>query len=277
MILLLILPLFLCISFAAERVLVSAYPFYDVVSLVGGERYRVEVLVPPRADYHLYELTPKDLLKLARSRLFFTSGVPLGGWEEKAERVFRGRVIHLSEGLDLISEGSARDPHLWLSPALMKGVARNAYRGFSEADPAGAESYRRNLEALLRELSALDGEFRKALSRCRYRVLPVVHPALGYLARDYGLIQISLSGADVHGDVSPAELTAFVEELKRRKVSFLLVPSGERTKLAELLSEEYGLRLYEINIRIVPEGGREDYFSVMRGNLSVLREALQCR
>jgi len=50
------------------------------------------VLVPPRADYHLYELTPKDLLKLARSELLFVSGVPLGGWETKAEEVFGGKV-----------------------------------------------------------------------------------------------------------------------------------------------------------------------------------------
>lgn len=277
MILLLILSLFLCTGYAAERVLVSVYPFYDVVSLVGGKHYRVEVLVPPRADYHLYELTPKDLLKLARSELLFVSGVPLGGWETKAEEVFGGKVVHLAEGLELISRGSSFDPHLWLSPVLMKEVARNVYRGFSEIDPAGEGFYRKNLDTLLKKLSDLDREFREALRECRYRVLPVIHPALGYLSRDYGLRQISLSGADVHGDVSPAELSAFVEELRRQRISFLLVPRGEKAKPAELLSEEYGLKLYEINIRMVPEGEEKDYFSIMRRNLSVFREALQCR
>jgi len=282
---LLALTLTFTLCFAAGRALVSVYPFYDLVRTVSGERYEVSVLIPPRADYHLYELTAGDLLKLTRADILFVSGVPLGGWEEKAEEIFRGRVVHLTEGLELLPAGDhgpqhrlhSVDPHVWLSPSAMKKIARGVFRAFVEEDPAGEDTYRKGFEEILRDLSDLDREYRTALRNCRYRVLPVVHPALGYLARDYRLVQLSLSGTDVHGDVSPARLAKFVGELKRRRIPFVFTVKGERSKLAELLREEYGLKLLELNVKIVPDDTTPDYFAIMRANLTTLREALRCR
>jgi len=282
---LLILSLTFSLCFAAGEALVSVYPFYDLVKTIGGKRYEVGVLIPPRADYHLYELTAGDLLRLSRAEILFVSGIPLGGWEEKAEELFRGRVVRLTEGVDLLpAAGHApdhgfkgSDPHVWLSPRTMIDVARSALAGFTGADPEGKELYRKGFEILRKRLAALDDDYREALRSCRYRVLPVVHPALGYLARDYGFTQIFLSGADVHGDISPGELSRFVKELRHRHIPFVFTIRGERSKLAELLREEYGLRLFELNVKIVPDEDTPDYFAIMRANLRTLREALQCR
>ena len=273
----LILFLLFTLSFAEGISLVSIYPFYDVVREIGNGRFRTEVLIPPKADYHHYELTPGDILRASRAKVVFVSGVPLGGWERKLEDLSEGKVVKLSEGVSLIRIGRiGADPHVWLSPKRMKLVAKNTYEGFLKVDPEGREVYRSNLDRVLKKLEELDGLYSKTLSRCRVRVLPVVHPSLGYLARDYGLEQVYLSGSHAHGGLSPKELLRFVRELEERGVNFVLAVEGSPSKIAEVLGSEYGLKVYEVNVKILPTEEGDDYFSVMRSNLSTLREALGC-
>ncbi len=269
------------ISFGGESVLVSVYPFYDVVKEIGKGRFGVDVLIPPRADYHLYELSAGDVIKLSRARIVFVSGIPLGGWERRVEGFAKGRVISLSKGVRLISYGEKHhevknDPHIWLSPKRMIKVAENAFRGFLNADRAGKEVYERNLRSVVSKLKKLDMDYKRSLKRCKHRLLPVVHPALGYLAKDYDLVQIFPMSGDVHGGISPKDLLFFVKELKKRGADFVFTVYGKRSKLADMLRREYGIKVYELNIKIIPEKGSIDYFSIMRKNLNTLREALGC-
>ena len=269
--------LFFTFSFAENIALVSLYPFYDVVREIGKGRFRTEVFIPPKADYHHYELTSGDILRASRAKVVFVSGVPLGGWERKLEDLSEGKVVRLSEGMNLIRIGRIGvDPHIWLSPKRMKLVARNAYEGFLKADPEGRKVYRSNLDRVLKKLEELDRLYSRTLSMCRTKILPVVHPSLGYLARDYGLEQMYLSGGHAHGGLSPRELLRFMRELEERGVDFILAVEGSPSKIAEVLGNEYGLRVYKVNVKILPTEEGEDYFSVMESNLSILKEALGC-
>ncbi|WP_457600967.1 metal ABC transporter substrate-binding protein [Hydrogenivirga sp.] len=275
--LLFLVPL-LC--FSGEFVLVSVYPFYDVVSGIARGRFTTEVLIPPTADYHMYELSSREVIKIARARMVFVSGVPLGGWENKVEELAGERVVKLSSEVELkrIGEhGEVRfDPHLWLSPKRMLRVAENALRGFVVKDPSGDEEYRKNFERVRRKLSELDLEYERGLRNCRFRVLPTPHPALSYLAEDYGLKQLSMGSGGIHGDLSPRELSEFIREIKSLGVDFIFGVYGSPSKLTGVLSREYGLKVYELNVKIIPTRYGRDYFSIMRHNLEVLRKALRC-
>ena len=277
MILLIPILFLLSLSYSKDLTLVSVYPFYDVVKHIGESRFDTEVLIPPKADYHHYELSVSDILKVSKAEIVFVSGVPLGGWERKIEEISKGKVIRLSEGIELIRMGSIGvDPHIWLSPKRMASVAKKAYEGFVSTDPERKETLRRNLREVLEKLEDLDRLYSSTLARCRVRVLPVVHPALGYLAKDYGLEQVYLSGGHVHGGISPKEMLRFVKEIESRGLDFVLTIYGQPSKIASILRSEYGIKTYEINVKIIPMDGNVDYFSIMEYNLSVLREALRC-
>ena len=277
MILLIPILFLLSLSYSKDLTLVSVYPFYDVVKHIGESRFDTEVLIPPKADYHHYELSVSDILKVSKAEIVFVSGVPLGGWERKIEEISKGKVVRLSEGMELIRMGSIGvDPHIWLSPKRMVSVAKKAYEGFVSIDPEGKKTLRRNLREVLEKLEDLDRLYSSTLARCRVRVLPVVHPALGYLAKDYGLEQVYLSGGHVHGGISPKEMLRFVKEIESRGLDFVLTIYGQPSKIASILRSEYGIKTYEINVKIIPMDGNVDYFSIMEYNLSVLREALRC-
>ncbi|HIQ31558.1 MAG TPA: zinc ABC transporter substrate-binding protein [Aquifex aeolicus] len=267
-----ILTLLLILSSLAlskELVLVSVYPFYDVVKGVSGDRITVEVLVPPGADYHHYDLSPSDVLRIEKARAIFLSGAPLGGWELKVERFAGDRAYKLA---------SAGDPHLWMSPKRMISVAKRVFDVLSHIDPKGREEYIKNLRAVIGKLEKLHRLYADTLGRCKIKVLPTAHPVFGWLAKDYGLSQLSIGGGEDHGHggIFPGELLHFVKELMRERINFIFSLYGYPSKAEKLLREEYGVKVYEINARIIPSGEGEDYFSIMEENLRVLGSALRC-
>jgi zinc transport system substrate-binding protein len=84
------------------------------------------------------------------------------------------------------------DPHVWCSPKNAVLIASNILGGLIAADPEGDADYRAGYESLLKDIVALDEELTALFSgRGGMRFL-VFHPAWGYFARDYGLVQLSV-------------------------------------------------------------------------------------
>lgn len=55
---------------------VSLAPQAWLVRRIGGERVRVEVMIPGGSDPHTFQISDGDVTRLARSRVFFASGMP---------------------------------------------------------------------------------------------------------------------------------------------------------------------------------------------------------
>lgn len=55
---------------------VSLAPQAWLVQRIGGERVRVEVMIPGSSDPHTFQISDGDVTRLARSRVFFASGLP---------------------------------------------------------------------------------------------------------------------------------------------------------------------------------------------------------
>jgi len=68
----------------------------------------------------------------------------------------------------------------------------------------------------------------------------------------------------------------FVKEIEGRGLDFVLTIYGKPSKIVKILRSEYGIKTYEINVKIIPMDGKSNYFSIMEYNLSVLRGALRC-
>ncbi|AAC06823.1 metal ABC transporter solute-binding protein, Zn/Mn family [Aquifex aeolicus] len=273
---LIILLSFVLFVFPEDLILVSIYPFYDVVKDISGKYYRVESLVPPKADYHVYELTPRELIKLYRAKVVFVSGVPLGEWEEKVEKIAKGKVYSLSKGIELITYGHeelGKDPHFWVSPKRMLKVAKNVEEALTETFKKNFSENYKNVE---QELKKLDEAYTKTLSKCEYKKFGAVHGAFGYLAKDYGLEQVLLREEHGHGDISPSELKKLVKLIKKKEIKVVLIPKGVHSKFAEILKETYNITVYEVNVKIIPEEEGDNYYKIMERNLKVLKEALKC-
>jgi zinc transport system substrate-binding protein len=146
---------------------------------------------------------------------------------------------HYHQGEDL-HEGDLEnlDPHIWLSPQLVKVQTQTIYEALVRLDPTHKDVYKANLNSFISDIDALDADIRKTLARVENRKFMVFHPSWGYFARDYGLEMIPI---EVGGqEPSAAELAALITEAKEGGIKVVFAQPEFSTRAAETIAREIG-------------------------------------
>jgi len=130
------------------------------------------------------------------------------------------------------------DPHIWLSPALVKVQADHILQGLQTVDPENAEVYAANQQAFLAELDELDTRIQAILAGMQGRRFLVFHPSWGYFARDYGLVQVPI---ELEGkEPKPAELASLVAHATERGIRAVFVQPQLSRVMANMVAQEVG-------------------------------------
>jgi zinc transport system substrate-binding protein len=268
---------------------------------VGGERVEVLQVMPPGAEPHEYEPTPKDIIAVLESDLFIFQDETMEPWAGriKADALKQGlAVIEISRELDpyigegaqgmrfahgkmIKKDGLRSDPHAWLDPrnaAIETEIIRDA---LISADPSGREHYENNAALYIKKLGTLDRDFREGLKSCRIRDIVVPHDAYSYLARRYGFTAHAASGLSPQDEPSTGRIASLAAMMKQRGIRHVFFETLVSPRIARTLAAETGAELLVLN----PMGGvsSEDiesgktYISVMRENLANLRVSMGCR
>ena len=233
------------------NVMVSIAPQKYFVERIGGHHVSVSVMVEPGANPATYEPKPEQLKSLSSAAAYFSIGVPFeDAWlakivaaNEKMELVDTIASIermpmeahhHEEEEADL-AEG-APDPHVWLSPELVKVQSRTIYGALIELDPAHGAEYDANLDAFIADIDALQTAIETTLSGLEANKFMVFHPAWGYFARDFGLEQIPV---EVGGqEPSAQEMAYLIEEAKEENIRVVFAQPEFSTQDAETIAQE---------------------------------------
>lgn len=229
---------------AKVEVLVSIAPQKFLVEQIGGPYVAVDIIVPPNANAHTYEPTPKQILMAQKKQLWFRLGE---GFETRIlpslERTVR--IIDQRKDLDLIKGGAGRccgqdafDPHIWLSPCLLKVQARQIALALQAQDPENAQFYQHNLLLLEQQLEQLNQELTALFAHAPRRTILVSHPAFGYFCRDYGLVQLSI---ETEGrEPTPKTLTGLIDEARRLKITTVFLQKQHNPKGGIIVAKEIG-------------------------------------
>jgi len=227
-------------------VAVTILPQKQFVERIAGEHASIIVLVPPGADPHTHEPTPRQLEEISKASVYVKVGSGIEferAWMDKLSGVNPGMtVVDSSTGIQFISgqpgEESGADPHIWLSPKNAKIMVENTYKGLAQADPAHKAEYRANTDTYLKELDALDAEITREISQKQIRTFMVYHPAWSYFARDYGLVQIPI---ETDGkDPSPTGIASLIRQAKEGNITVIFASPEYSTKSADVIAKEIG-------------------------------------
>ncbi len=223
------------------RVVVSILPQRYFVERIGDGYVDVSVMVLPGESPATYEPKPDQLRALSEAAVYFSIGVPFErAWMEKIAAANPAmRIVGTSQGITRMGEETGNpDPHIWLSPRLVKVQARTICDALVELDPAHEAAYRANLAAFLDDVDALDADIRAALEGVTQRKFMVFHPSWGYFARDYGLEQIAI---EVGGqEPSAAELSALIAQARAEGIRVIFAQPEFSTRAAETIAREIG-------------------------------------
>ncbi len=240
------------------RVFVSIAPQKFFIQQICKEGVQVEVLVTPGSNPHTYEPKPSQMRKLAASRAYFAIGMPFENtWLDKFSDINPNlRIVHTDAGIEKLAmldhhddeehqqgaghaeeeTGDGLDPHIWLSPSLVKQQARIMTDALGELLPDKATYFQENLAAFIREIDLLDAELRTLLQGKEGMRFMVFHPSWGYFAREYGLIQIA---AEIEGkEPKPNQLQKLIEQAKEENIHVIFAQPQFSSKSARLLAEE---------------------------------------
>jgi zinc transport system substrate-binding protein len=226
---------------------VSILPQQYWVQRLAGDFLEVQVMVPPGTDSHTYEPTPADIKKLARSDLYFRIGYIdfEKSWMQRFTAINqRMRVVNLPGALPLIASSSHEgedggvDPHIWLSPRVVNLILADIASELEQHYPDHREQIRANLRAFLQEVDSLDQRMNEMLKGIAGDTVLIYHPALAYMARDYGFVQVSIE--EEGKNPSPAHLKEVVDIARRNAIRNILVQQQIDPGFASGIAREVG-------------------------------------
>ncbi len=234
----------LCAASEEIRISVSVLPQAYFVERVAGRRAVVHVMIPKGANHETYEPTPQQLVKLSDSQLYITIGAPGLPFEERYLKTALGqnrkiRVVNMSEGMTYREE----DPHVWTSPAAVRIAAQNIERALTACDPARSGEYRKNLRGFLADIDTLDGEIKRTLAAKKGHSFMVYHPAWGYYAGEYGLVQLAVE--EEGKPVNAAHIRRMVDLARKKGIRAVLVQKGYDSKSARAIARDIGGEVVE--------------------------------
>jgi zinc transport system substrate-binding protein len=253
-------------------VYVSIAPQGYFVQQIGKDLVDVQVMVKAGADSHTYEPKPQQMVAISRTKLYFAIGIEF----EKANlhKIIsinrKVKVVHLDHGIKKIpmvkhlakaelgeehQEGGHQtadrhknqdqhpghdglDPHIWLSPPLVKILARNILTALQEIDPAHRSAYEANFQQFLGRIDDLDAELNEIFAGRQGLEFMVFHPSWGYFAHAYGLEQIPI---EIEGkNPKPAQLKELIEHAREKDIKVIFVQPQFSARNAELVAREIG-------------------------------------
>jgi zinc transport system substrate-binding protein len=239
------------------HVMVSIVPQQYFVERIGGDHVNVSVMVEPGASPATYEPKPEQLKALSDAAAYFSIGVPFeSAWLDKIADANQNMLMvdtianverqpmtahehHAEEVHEDEEDGTGEgtlDPHVWLSPKLVKLQSQAIYEALVQIDPAHRDDYQANLEAFMADIDDLESYIEQTLSGSKSNKFMVFHPAWGYFASDFGLEQIPV---EVEGqEPSPQELARLIEEARAENIQVILAQPEFSTQDAETIAQE---------------------------------------
>lgn len=256
----------------SRTVVASFYPLAFAAERVAGADTRVVNLTPAGVEPHDLELSARDVGRIADADHVLYLGDGFQPALEDALDSTGANGVDLLRGLDLLADGTQRDPHVWLDPVRFAELVR------SLAAELGAEG---RGETLAGELELLDGELQRGLRRCARRELVTSHAAFGYLADRYRLEQVPIAGLAPEAEPTPGRLRDLVATVRAHGATTIFFETLVSPRLARTVAREVGATVAVLNplegLSSDELARGDDYFTVMRANLAALRGALGCR
>ena len=243
-----------------ERAVVSIAPLKPLVEGILGDDFEVSVLVPQGASPETFEPTPQQLREVESARFVFGTGL-LEFEQELLHRIARNeQIINLSQGIDVLAGTCSHahhahancshnhahgiDPHIWCSPKSLAKMSENMYNAIAREMPDSV-NYDKNYTTLCIKILELDEEVAELCRQSPRNAFFIYHPALTYLARDYGLTQIAVE----HEGKEPSakHLARIIEQARAEGVNHIFYQSEFPASSVEVICQDTGATAVEIN------------------------------
>lgn len=264
----------------------------DAVKRVGGDKVRVEGLMGPSVDPHLYKATAADTRKLAEAKLIIYNGLHLEGkMQEILTKMGRSKpVVAATDKIDrkLLRKPAgykgAHDPHVWFDVSLWQHVVKRVGEALVKVDAKNKAVYEANAKAYNKELGTLHSWVKKELAGIPQtrRYLVTSHDAFGYFGQAYGLKVVGLQGISTVTEAGLKDIERVIDLIVSKKLPAIFAETSVSDNAVKAVMERCARRKHKVAMggklysdamgkAGTPEG---TYVGMVRFNVNTVRNAL---
>lgn len=266
------------------QVAATTLPVYDFTSRICADTpVTVTRLVTEQVScLHDYSLNVRQVRAAEAAQVIVISGA---GLEDFLGDLLEGEnLVDASAGIPLIcpEEGHdhdheedghhhEQDPHIWLSPANARQMARNIFDGLSQRYPEYADTMEENLKKLLLDLEELESYGREQLEDLSSRELITFHDGFSYFAQAFDLTILEAIEEESGSEASAKELIHLITLTREHSLKAVFTEKTGSVSAAGILSRETGCPVYSLDMAM----SGDSYFEAMYHNIDTIKEALQ--
>lgn len=263
------------------------FPVAELTKLIVGDKMEVETIIKAGQEPHSFELQINDRKAISNADLIIFNGANMEEFIHDLEEALQDedKFLDLSQGLTLLSSEDDHEehdhdhdhgginPHTWLSVKNAMIQLDTIYQKISSIDPENDVYYKENLDQALVQFKALDEKFESELAKVtKDKYFVVSHAAFNYLANDYGLTQVAVTGISPEEEPSAKQLKEIADFVKEHEITTIFFEGKATPKVAETLATNTGTKtatLYTLE-SLTEQEQALGYIKLMEMNLEAL-------
>ncbi|QDT06517.1 Periplasmic zinc-binding protein TroA precursor [Rubripirellula lacrimiformis] len=276
---------------ARPRIVATTGMIGDMVSELVGQDARVETIMGPGVDPHLFQPSRSVSVKLRNADVVVYNGLHLEGRLSDVLAARSGgttRTISLGEMLPedrlLHADAGVHDPHIWMDVSLWSEAVGHLADELSTIMPEQSDAIRQRADAYQAKLAALDRWGAAAIETIptSQRILITAHDAFRYFGKRYGVEVHGVQGVSTISDAAIQDVNRLVDLITVRQVPAVFFESsvsprqvkaiveGARSR-GQSVSSDWELLSDSMGAENSPTG---TYVGMMRHNFTTIATAL---
>lgn len=271
-------------------VVTTIFPPYDFAREIAGDSANITALLPHDSESHTYEPTLKDMAAVSQCDIFIYVGGDIDPWAESLLDTTLNNKRKSIKLLDIVGNehihkqgeehSDQDDQHVWTSPKNVMEIVKVMAETFCDADPKNTAVYTENRINYLENLNLLHNQFKELSKKSVGKTLVFADRfPFHHLCKEYGFTaQAALDGCSSNTEPTISAVNKLIETVKAEKTPAVLYTETADGSVARTVMEATGCDKKLLhschNISSEMDANGENYLSLMKQNITTLREVL---
>ena len=270
-------------------IVTTVFPYYDFACEITAGKAQVTQLIPPGAEIHDFDATPKDILKIQIADIFIYNGGESDEWVENVLESIDSdvKVMCMFDYADLLYEediehnkGDEYDEHIWTSLSNDKRLVKAISEEIINLDNGNKAFYKSKTDDYLKKLNELDSSFKSTVKVSARKPMVVADrfPLL-YFVKEYGIeFESVFPGCTSETQPSIKTVTKLINYVRSNEVPVVFHIDNSSDSLARTICEDSSAKIETFysahNITREQFESGTTFISLLELNLKSLKEAL---
>ncbi|RUA31279.1 MAG: manganese transporter [Bacteroidetes bacterium] len=219
----------------------------DAVENIVGDKVKVDALMGPGVDPHLYKATQGDLKKLQQADIIVYNGLFLEGkmgdvlqkLDHKKMVIAMAELLPKKAFINNTEFQGAFDPHIWFDVNLWKDAVQLLKEELIKTDSINKTLYTKNADKYSLQLDSLHKEVKNQISLIpkSKRVLVTAHDAFAYFGRAYGVDVRGLQGISTLSEFGLRDVSNLVDFIVENEIPAIYTETSVSEKAIKAVLE----------------------------------------